>query len=247
MEAQEREQEKEKIKQIIQERGIKHLFRFTPLENLDYILRDGLKSRELIEQERNKYPDAIFPDNVRADRRRNGICLSISFPNDEMFPRFRQRINSHWAIIVLDINLILEIKDRQISFFDTNSANSKFRNIDNKTLETATAFESLFAEKVADKYKTWHRSEFYNENMFYKRCPTSVQAEVMVAGHIETDYIRAVILDTKELASHYFDKYSYTYEDPDGLFIIDSPYGFFYDEKCFDKREDYLYYLKFWQ
>ena len=247
------EKDREKIRQIIKDRGIRYLFHFTPLNNLDYILKERLKSRKEIEQERDKYPDSIFPDDVRADRRKNGICLSISFPNDEMFPRFRQRIDGNWAIIVLDIDLILEIKDQKILFFDTNSANSKFRNIDDKSLETAIAFESLFAEKVSDKYKTWRRPKPENESMFYKMCPTSVQAEVMVTSHIETDYIKAVILDTKELASYYCDKYKYlytyygrpdTYMFPLALYSFfyhdEKFFGFFYDEEHFGKREDYL-------
>lgn len=223
MEAQEREQEKEKMKQIIQKREIKHLFHFTPIENLDYILKDGLKSRELIEQERNKYPDAIFPDKVRADRRINGICLSISFPNHSMFYSHRMQFDSEWVVILLDINLILEINDRQIYFFQTNSANKIFINSNDKDLETADAFEALFADSVKNKID----SCLDRPPDLPKKYPTDVQAEVMITNYIERDYIRYVVFNNESLMKTVHKEWQ-------------KDYKFCCSKKLFDSREYYL-------
>ncbi|MDK4530052.1 DarT ssDNA thymidine ADP-ribosyltransferase family protein [Kingella kingae] len=218
--------DREKIGQIIAERNIKYLVHFTPLENLDSILQNGLYSRYYIEYDpdSSNIINGVCLDNVRADNRKNGICLSVQFPNQKMFYSHRQKFGGEWAVIALDIKLILEIEDRQIQFFSTNSANAIFRQYDDKWLESSEAFEAMFAKMVENKNGILHRSPFIDS--YYT---TDVQAEVMVAKHIEKKYILAIALDKPELVKQYDGLYNQNKENP--------VYEFEYVKWIFQQRE----------
>ena len=216
--------EREQIRQIIQDREIKHLFHFTPVDNLDSILEKGLKSRAAITQNPDEYPNVIYPDEKRIDGRKNGICLSVSFPNHYLLQAYREREEHDWAIIVLDINLILEAQDREILFFQTNAASGRLKRMSNDSLKSPDAFQSLFAYEV----QLHNLSSLLRSVNLPKRYPTNVQAEVMVTDYIECDYIKGVIFNNNdELIKTYYEKWS-------------EHYKFYYDEGFFSNREDYL-------
>lgn len=190
----------EKIANIIKEREIKYLVHFTPMQNLNSILENGLYSRNFIENSDTIH--GIYLDSFRVDNRCNGICLSISFPNHFLFWHHRKRLKGYWAIIYLDIDLILKIKDRQIEFFDTNAANSKFKNISSKFLESAECFHGLFADIILNKKD----GKLIRNNYLLPRDPTDVQAEIIIAGHIEKEYICRIFINELFL-SEYQNKY----------------------------------------
>lgn len=222
------QQDRERIQQIITQRDIRWLVHFTPLENLTSIVENGLYSRSYIENDpdENNIINGICLDNLRADGRRNGICLSLSFPNHFMFYCHRRDYPTNWAVILLDINLILEIEDREIQFFPTNSANARFRYINNRTLETANAFEALFAEPIQNK----RNGLLYRHPALLPKDPTDVQAEIMIEEHIERQYIRGVAINNRELIRGYTQRY------PDIEFFYDSVYNV--QRGLFLKRED---------
>lgn len=203
-------QDRERIRQIMQERNIQRIFHFTPIQNLNSILENGLYSHYYIvnDPDENNIIIGHCLDRIRADGRIDGICLSLEFPNDIMLYKRMKDYDTDWVLIGLDINLILEIQDRQIQFFQTNAANARFRNIDNASLETAMAFEGLFADAVSNK----------RDGILYRPCnlpayyPTDVQAEIMITRHIEKKYIQAVIFNNQNLCEYYQTKYpSYTF------------------------------------
>lgn len=188
--------EREKIKQILEKREITYLFHFTRLENLDSILENGLYSHAYLCQ--NEIQSVIL-DNVRADNARNGICLSVSFPNNIMFYSHRMRFGGNWVVVVLKAQLLYEITNREIVFFDTNAAFKKFRNMDINSLRSSQALESLFLEPVENN----RDGQLYRHSSLLPKDPTDVQAEIMVAKHIETKYISHVLFDTQTLAQRY--------------------------------------------
>ena len=215
--------EREQIRQIIQDREIKHLFHFTPVDNLDSILKKGLKSRAAITQNPDEYPNVICPDEKRIDGRKNGICLSVSFPNHYLLQAYREREEYDWAIIVLDINLILEAQDREVLFFQTNAASSRFIGVDRCFLKSPDAFQSLFAYEV----QLNNTLSLLRGIHLPKKYPTNVQAEVMVTDYIEHDYIKGVIFNNNDLIKTYYENWS-------------EHYKFYYGEGFFSNREDYL-------
>ena len=65
------------VRNILGSRGVKYLFHFTPINNLDSILKNGLYSRNYVNENFFNY---VFPDSDRYDGLNDGICLSLSFP-----------------------------------------------------------------------------------------------------------------------------------------------------------------------
>ena len=108
-----------------------------------------------------------------------------------MFYSCRQRgIYTNWCVLVLDINILHE---KDCLFFDTNAAFGKFRNVNLKSLATAQALDSLFANEIQNKDGLLQRS-----NSLLTNDTTDVQAaEVICMEHIEPRYIQGVIFNTK--------------------------------------------------
>lgn len=195
------------LEQIIDERDIKFLTHFTPIANLDSIIQNGIVARSLIDTGKLK---GICCDNDRADGLRNGICLSVSYPNSKMFFPYRLRMKDNpfnqvdeldWAVIILDISIILQ---KKCAFFDTNAACTKFRNVLLDDLKTAQAFEDMFADEV----RTRGGEVVTRESYLKLRDTTCVQAEVMVFEKIEPSYIRFCVVQTNEHQKRLSKKYS---------------------------------------
>lgn len=188
--------ERSKIQQIVAKRQIQHLFHFTPLDNLNAILTNGLCSRSYLHQ---CGTHGVYLDTVRADGKLDFISLSVSFPNYRMF--YTRRIHDEsitWAVISLSPSLLWEITDREIQFFDTNAAYQKFRNISDVTLQSADAFASLFLDSITNK-----DGQLARDNRLLPKDPTDVQAEIMVEKHIEPRYIQYVIFNNQNDANQF--------------------------------------------
>ena len=79
------------IQQICDERNIETLVHFTRVENLSSILQNGLLSRKALEiLEETRGQQFLFNDRKRKDGHKDAICLSISFPNYQMFYPIRE-------------------------------------------------------------------------------------------------------------------------------------------------------------
>ena len=82
------------IQQICEDRGITTLVHFTRIENLRSILHEGLLDHQSLLK---KYGQQFAPnDRKRLDRYKEAICLSISFPNYELFFKFSRPDYSQW-------------------------------------------------------------------------------------------------------------------------------------------------------
>ena len=77
---------KDDIKKILDERGIKVLLHFTQLENLPSILRDGLKTKDDLDDQ------AKCNDELRLDNHTDTISMSVHHPNDPMFYKYRTEL-----------------------------------------------------------------------------------------------------------------------------------------------------------
>lgn len=88
------------IRSIAHNRGIKALYHFTQLSNIEGILRKGLLSRErLVEDGEN---DIVYVfDDSRPDGRDDLVSVSIQNINFEMFATKRKKSSDHWIILEL--------------------------------------------------------------------------------------------------------------------------------------------------
>lgn len=161
---------------IAHQRQISHLFHFTRFANLQGILQNGLIPRQVLIAQQMPF---LFNDLYRHDGRTNANCLSITFPNYKMFyPTRLDHPNDDWAVLRLSPRILWE---KNCLFCEGNAARYDIAATAENLLQGRVALEHLFAEK------NWlppreHLRLLCNE-------PTDVQAEVLVFGVIEPQYI----------------------------------------------------------
>ncbi|WP_201578987.1 DarT ssDNA thymidine ADP-ribosyltransferase family protein [Psychrobacter sp. Pi2-52] len=206
------------IENIIGSRGISILCHFTPINNLESILNNGLYPRDYIDE---NMPDAIWTDDGRFDGMKNGICLSLSFPNHQMFysKRIQRKDIESWAIIVLDARKV--ILNYDCAFFQTNSAFGDYRNKSLSEFMTSNAFLSLFQEEVETRNGVVTRQNYLTDEF-----PTDVQAEIVVFDHIPPDSIEVCYLQSGKDLKYFRENFSKF------TFIEDSN-----DNSAFGKRD----------
>jgi predicted Zn finger-like uncharacterized protein len=174
--------QRNRIIEIVSERKIKSLYHFTRVENLTNILEHGLVPRD-------PQPDfqILITDHDRFDRRYDCVSLSISFPNNKMFYRAKERYpEDEWCVITVAPEIL---SGTACLFFRTNAAS--YPSIpDRQSKRLASAFEDLFQEN--GRIKSIPASY-----------PTDVQAEVQVEGSISVALL-AKISFANELAKEKF-------------------------------------------
>ena len=113
------------LQQICTERHIRTLIHFTRIENLSSILQQGLLGRSFLEKRGQPFE---WNDEQRLDAHKEAVCLSISFPNYQMFFSVRERKkkaneanDSQWIVLLLDANILWEL---DCAFFQENAASN---------------------------------------------------------------------------------------------------------------------------
>ena len=175
------------IRQICTERGITTLVHFTRIEHLQNILQEGLLGRNLLEARGQQF---LSNDPKRLDRHKEAICLSISFPNDLLFFKFRYKYSggnrSEWVVLLLDAKVLWEL---DCAFCQENAASSKVRYIQLKERKKPDALKGMFVDVCHDtKGDVYERQSMQIPNHY----PTHPQAEVLVFDTIPVKYIKEV-------------------------------------------------------
>ena len=172
------------IQQICTERGITTLVHFTRVENLQSILQQGLLGRSILEARGQEF---LFNDDNRADNNKEAVCLSISFPNYQMFYSIRERervsegVNSsQWVVLLLNAKLLWEL---DCAFCQDNAARKTVSDILLEERKKPDALEGMFG----DFYNIRHQDLSIPQNY-----PTHPQAEVLVFDTIPVQYIKAI-------------------------------------------------------
>lgn len=160
------------IRQIVASRRIARLVHFTRFENLAGILRFGLIPRSMLDQGGMPY---MVTDPERNDACLNASCLSVSFPNYQLFYRQQQR-HPKTAWVVLSIHpQVLWMKPR--AFCRENAASGNVRALPLAQRQTYRAFQNLFL----DELNGVRRFDLQIPPYY----PTHPQAEVLVFDTIE--------------------------------------------------------------
>ena len=177
------------IKQICEEQGIITLCHFTRIENLQNILQEGLLSRKLLE---TRKPQPKFNDQKRLDERRDAICLSISFPNFQLFNKFSRPTQksqpdySQWAVLLLKTEVLWEL---DCAFCQENAAAKTVRSIQMKERKKPDALKGMFVDVCRDTREVIYQRQSLRIPSHY---PTHPQAEVLVFNRIQTEHIKEV-------------------------------------------------------
>ena len=206
-----------KIIEYLDSRNVTSFLHFSPICNLDSILKNGICSRNYCDRLGIKYQHT---DSTRYDDLKDFISLSISFPNYQMRYKKEQEMEQRFIIIEIDPFIIKKFGVDERLFCDMNASTSK----------------SNRADKTIGPNLKHLKSMFYSENIIRKmrelpsHYTTDPQAEVLVKGPIPIEYFKKIHFDNSNDFSYYFNKY----RSP--LFVEDRTY--------FTYREDYSYHQK---
>lgn len=209
-------QEKEEIIKICKERKIDGLLHFTNVNNLESILMRGiipvwLHEAAKINSEKN--------DIERRDNHLECTSFSIGFPNYKFFYSIRNNnSDKRFAVIKIKPSILWE-KYRE--FCIHNAADNRIICKDSLALSKASEFKSMF-----DDIETINR-ELLNIPDNYTTDP---QAEVLVEGCIEVDYIDEIIFNNYDDLNK-FKNCNY----------INNQIKLRVDNKYFSPRVDYIY------
>ena len=171
------------IQQFCEERGITTLCHFTRVENLHSILQQGLLGRNLLEARGQQF---LWNDPDRADGHKEAVCLSISFPNYQMFYSIRESEktkgvkDSQWVILLLDPKVLWELG---CAFCQDNAARTAISSIPLEDRKKTEALKDMFK----DFYNIRHQDLSIPQDY-----PTHPQAEVLVFDSIPARYIKAI-------------------------------------------------------
>lgn len=163
------------IRKICAERNIKTLVHFTRIENLPRILQEGLLGRSLLEARGKPF---LFNASERVDDHKEAVCLSISFPNYQIFSMYRKRTGDRrWVVLLLDAQVLWEL---ECAFCQENAAH----HIPLEERKKPDALNDMFVENFhAIKRQVLRIPHNY---------PTHPQAEVLVFDRVPVQYLNAV-------------------------------------------------------
>lgn len=178
------------IKAITQDLKIPYLLHFTRLENLPSILEHGLYP---VGQVHTIGVSPQINDTWRLDGYRDSTSVSITFPNCLMFYRLRmENADAEWVVLILNPSILWE---KRCAFCKHNAADSHITIVPLDTLVTPQSFLEMFEEIEGMPSREEQKLKSFD--------PTDVQAEVLVFGVIEPEYIAAVCFESKKARDTY--------------------------------------------
>jgi hypothetical protein len=181
---------REDIKALAVSLNIDHLVHFTQATNLPTIIKHGLypvgRAGEI----------GITPqinDHLRLDGHTDSTSLSINFPNDKMFYKYRMADPTiGWAVLVLPRKILWE---KDCAFCNDNAASTSISSQSLDALKTVEAFENIFKEDAILNLREEQRLKPHD--------PTNVQAEVLAFDVIEPRYIKFIAFDSDATMNAY--------------------------------------------
>ena len=177
------------IQQICAEHRIITLVHFTRIENLQSILQEGLLDRSTLEICRRRFRPN---DWKRLDRHKEANCLSISFPNSQLFNKFSRPMKnsppdySQWVVLLLRTEVLWEL---DCAFCQENAASTPVRTTPLEERKKPDALKGMFVDVYQDTNGTTYRR---SSPRIPKHYPTHPQAEVLVFDPIPVKYIKEV-------------------------------------------------------
>ncbi|MCR5501597.1 MAG: DUF4433 domain-containing protein [Lachnospiraceae bacterium] len=212
-----KQRETANIKKIIDDRKIEYFTHFTNADNLENILRNGLLPAGKLEARSIAFyaTDDARLDALRGDDNPIPVCMSVSFPNYQMFYRKREHDDAckdwKWCILLLDPRKVVE---RDCRYYDHNAATGRIIK-GSGIADTAADFESMFAPEVDGRTSGTNgeqKTEKYIREIIFpgekeeeRKYTTSPQAEVQCFEEIPKDCILKCLFKDKSTLEEYKD------------------------------------------
>lgn len=203
------------IQRICTERKIETLVHFTRIQNLSSILQRGLLGRRVLENQSYDIRPQ-YNDLYRIDGYKEAICLSISFPNYQMFYRYSNSDRQNWVVLLLRASLLWNL---DCAFCQENAASNSVTQIPIEVRKESNALQQMFSD-----YRGIDREKLRIPDNY----PTHPQAEVLVFERIEPRYIHEVQFYNLESAQNWLNNQQAAYTQE-----------FYYGDHFFRPRQDY--------
>lgn len=178
------------INEQLKLRNIDHLLHFTNTKNIKNILDFGILPVAMHSiNDINSYTN----DKLRSDELTDTTSFSIEFPNYKMFYKLRaENPAEDWVILFVKAKVLLS---KECVFCYDNASNPKIKEIPLNERMQGVMFKKMFDD--IEGYVT--RSERKLKRYF----PTLSQAEVLIYGAIEVDYIDKFVFKDSETKNRY--------------------------------------------
>ena len=222
------------IKKYLTERGVEHFVHFTPIDNIESILKYGICSRKRQEELEIK---SQITDPERFDNHMEYSSLSITSPNYKYMTLLRTDKNLRLAVIVIDINMLDSIRDpKSLLFLRSNAARKENSKADIEKHNGMTALKKLFSDKATYKNRNGENKSTTREELkLHDNEPTDPQAEVMVSETIDSKYIKEIHFDY--LSNEEIKKFEQIIPDNISRYVDNEDY-------YFRPRHDYTFWQK---
>jgi len=168
--------ERNKIRATAKNLGIVSIIHFSRAENLESILEHGLINRKNLDDRGFKYK---HQDEHRWEGRMDAICLSLSFPNWQLFYKARNKFNDMNNWIVLELNPDI-LQTHRLAFTRSNAA----KGTQKTDLHKHADFLTLFKDEPNKPSR--------QEMDLPKSYTTDPQAEMLCFQSIEPQFIKSI-------------------------------------------------------
>lgn len=140
---------------------------------------------------------ALRNDRERLDNKKDCTSFSIEFPNYELFFKYRESDypNSKWVVIVISIDILFS--DMREKYFSYTNAASNFcrKNEYCRKSNSEIGFEKMFQKTDCTN---WNREIHRSSLKIPDSWSTNPQAEVLISGIINPQYITSVCFNSQE-------------------------------------------------
>lgn len=191
-------------------RGVSRLVHFTQSRNLPSILADG-ELRDVASMRSDPFRTFAASDDVRADGHPDKLSFSIEYPNAYYLRDARQRTHGFpdWIALLLQPHIAAKAG---ALFSPYNAANGGAPRVTGRT-----GVEACYAPTI--RYaRVVHRALTHDP-----RCPTDIQAEVLIPGPIPLSDVIGIVVESAEDAHLERDRLTHLHHDPDRLKWLVSP------------------------
>lgn len=170
--------------------GVRFLLHFTQAKNLSSIFQNGILPINDLNLRNMPYG---WNDAYRLDGCHNASCFSIELPNYKMFYKYRKESPQlDWVVLGIKKDVLWE---KNCAFCIENAAS---KNITQTSVESRTgiqAFRQLYGE--------FPNKPTRETLQLHPSVPTNPQAEVLVFGAVEPQYIFAVAFENENIRDRY--------------------------------------------
>ena len=173
-----------KLRQIARDRNITALYHFTPLPNLESILRNGLVSRHILDAHDAPY---CYTDQWRMDGQAEAVSLTIHSLNQSMLDAKLK--DSRYPFVILEIEPSV-IWTHHCRFCWVNAASSEITNHRGR-IDGPWAFNKMFDDFPVSTMDQRSRRALYS---IPDREPTMEGAEIQVLDPMSPTLIRDVTI-----------------------------------------------------